>query len=90
MEAEIYALQQTREQLWRAYTRWRDEELNGTMAANQRAVGFYEGYADAIEYMGHLTRFRQLEQIVASVHAHDRNVEILNDCIQQIKDELGG
>lgn len=89
MEAEIESLQNVRNQLWRAYTTWSKESHLGNTNTEMRNIGFYEGYARSIEDMGHLTRFTQLEEIVASVHAHDRNIELLNDCIQQVKDEMG-
>lgn len=86
MEAEIETLQNVRDQLWRAYTTWSKAEHSGDGTPDRT---FYEGYARSIEDMGHLTRFTQLEEIVASVHAHDRNIEMLDDCIQQVKDEMG-
>ena len=86
LEKDIYSLEQVREQLWRAYTTWSKVKYGGDSAPDRI---FYEGYASAIEYMGHLTRFTQLEGMRSDIHFHEQNIEILNDCIQQVKDELG-
>ena len=86
MKTEIKSLQNVRDQLWRAYTMWNKVKHGGDSAPDRI---FYEGYANAIECMGHLTRFTQLERMMSDIHFHEQNIEILNDCIQQVKDELG-
>ena len=93
MEVELEALVNVRDQLWRAYNGWSKashlrDGMDG-LAEERLKIGFYEGYAKSIEDMGRTTRFAQLEHIVGIVHAHGKNVELLNDCIQQVKDEMG-